>query len=309
MIVSTTLSYAAGGEPKRNVHGPAPALGATRTSEATGVDQPPAAARSDQDAAVAAVVNGEQITTDDIDQVMTSIDSKTVPRPANSSRKQVLERLIDQRLLTQQAILQGLDQDPRMVAAAKAQGLAVLARGYLEAIMTKATYPRRDDVHRFYLDHPELFSQRRVYRFQEMAIAAGEDLYSDLRDELKELDKLTDKQKVMPELAQWLETRNIKFKRNNATQAAEQLPMELVPRVHQMKDGDILLIPRGSAFVVSVLESSEAAPLDEQRAEPYIEQYLVNRARLQLAEDELKRLRAAATIEYVGPVISVDGAR
>jgi hypothetical protein len=107
----------------------------------------------------------------------------------------------------------------------------------------------------------------------------------------------------MPGLAQWLEGQHIQFRSNASTQAAEELPMELIRPVHEMKDGDILVLPRNSGFVVSLLETSQPMPLSEDQAKPAIEQFLQNRWREQTAVAEIKRLRNAATIEYVAPFV------
>ena len=52
--------------------------------------------------------------------------------------------------------------------------------------------------------------------------------------------------------------------------------------------------------VVSQLTAAQNQPLNEDQARPFIEQYLQNQERLKLSEEEMKRLRAAAKIEYVG---------
>ena len=150
----------------------------------------------------------------------------------------------------------------------------------------------------FYSEHPELFQERRIYRFREMAVTAPPDFQPKLRAQLEQLDKQLNKAKIMAELANWLQGQNIKFQTNVITQAAEQLPMELVTKIHQMKDGDLLLIPRGNDVVVSQLVRSQTAPLTEGESVPFIEQFLQNRNRRDLLDQELKRLRSASSIEY-----------
>ena len=117
---------------------------------------------------------------------------------------------------------------------------------------------------------------------------------------LDRLDKQPDKSKTMMQLAKWLQARNVKFQANITTQTAEQLPMEIVARIHRMKDGDLLIMPRGGAISVSQLDKSQNAPLTEEQSGPYIEQFLMNRKRMDLSTDEVKRLRAAAKIQYIG---------
>ena len=53
--------------------------------------------------------------------------------------------------------------------------------------------------------------------------------------------------------------------------------------------------------VVQLLHA-EDAPLGEAQAAPLIERFLAGRARLELAAAEVRRLREAASIEYVGDI-------
>jgi hypothetical protein len=52
-----------------------------------------------------------------------------------------------------------------------------------------------------------------------------------------------------------------------------------------------------------VLAGSRAEPVDEARAKPAIEQFLGNDAKRKLVESDIKGLRTAAKIEYVGKFV------
>jgi EpsD family peptidyl-prolyl cis-trans isomerase len=248
---------------------------------------------------VAAKVNGDEILSQQIDQALSRAGS--IPEAQQKqAQQQVLQRLIDQQLLVQQAIQKKLDRDPRVQAAIDAAKRQVLAQAYLEQVVQAAPKSTPEQVNAFYSEHPELFRDRRMYRLKELAIAAPADFQPQLRAELERLGKHPDKSKIMPQLITWLQSQNIKFQANVATQAAEQLPIELLGRIYQMKEGDLLMIPRGNAVVVSQLDKSQSAPLTKEQAAPFIEQFLQNRKRVDLSNEEMKRLRTAAKIEYVG---------
>jgi EpsD family peptidyl-prolyl cis-trans isomerase len=245
---------------------------------------------------VAATVNGENVSIQEVDSFIAGRED--AKNPANKvSRDEALARIIDQRVLTQQAIA----EDPEAVVGMNAAERSTRGQAYLNFVMARAAKPKPQEIDAFYSEHPELFAARRVYRFKEIAIEAPAQFHDALKAELDRLDQQPDKDAIMPELEGWLRDQGLRFRSNVARQGAEQLPMQLLPQVHTMKDGDLLLIPRVGTFVVSLLETSHTEPWDEQKATPLIEQYLLNLRRQQLAADEVKRLRDAATIRYFAP--------
>ncbi len=252
-------------------------------------------------------MNGDEILSQQIDQALARAGN--IPEAQQKQAQyQVLQRLIDQQLFVQQAIQKKLDRDPRVQAAMDAAKRQVLAQAYQEQVVSSAPKTTPEQVKAFYSEHPELFRDRRLYRLKELAIAAPADFQPKLRAELEQLGKRTDKSKTMTQLVTWLQSQNIKFQANVATQAAEQMPMDLLARVYRMKEGDLLAIPRGNAIVVSQLDKSQSVPLTEEQATPFIEQLLQNRKRVELSNEELKRLRTAAKIQYVGDFAIEKGA-
>ena len=248
---------------------------------------------------VAAKVNGDEISVDQIDQAMQRLGNVPAAR-AKQAQKQVLDRLVDQQLLVQKAMEQKLDRDPNIVAAVEASKRQILAQAYIQRVMGGAGKGTEQQINDFYEQHPELFKERRVYRFAQMAIASPNDKRQAIRAKLEELEKQVDKGRVLPQLAEWLRSQDIQFRVTQNTQGAEQLPLESLPRYHKLNVGDLVFMPSQQGVAVAQLTGVQTQPLNEEQARPYIEQFLQNKERLKLSEDEVKRLRAAAKIEYVG---------
>jgi EpsD family peptidyl-prolyl cis-trans isomerase len=241
---------------------------------------------------VAAKVNKEEISVSQINGALGRLGNVPSDR-AKQAAREVLDKLIDQDLLVQKAMDKKLDRDPNVMQALEAGRRQILAEAYLQKLVGSVAKPSGDDVKVYYDQHPELFAQRRIYRLQELTVAGGKELLPDLQEKVGKAKNLGD-------VAEWLKEKNIRFAGDVATKAAEQLPMELVPKFAQMKDGQTAVIPGDKAMMLVQLVASQSAPIDLHGASPAIEQYLTNQRRNDLVSKEVKDLRANAKIEYVG---------
>jgi EpsD family peptidyl-prolyl cis-trans isomerase len=241
---------------------------------------------------VAAKVNADEITVHQVNGALPRLNNPTAEQ-AKTASKQVLERLVDQQLFIQKAMEAKLDRDPLVVTAIENSKREILARAWLERAMAAAPKPKPEEIKDFYGKHPELFSERRVYQLQEIALQVKPDQVAGLRDALKGMKSLND-------VAAYAKANNIPAAANNSVRAAEQLPMEFAARIHTMKDGEIVAVPGKGGIAVVQIARSQPQPLTEEKSTPFIEQFLQNKARMELGQSEIKALRAAAKIEYVG---------
>ena len=240
----------------------------------------------------AAKVNKEEITVHQINFVLQQ-QRGLPPEQAASASKQVLERLVDQELALQKAQDQKLDREPRVVQQLEAARREIIARAYVEKIGNGAPKPTPAEIKAYYDAHPALFKERRVYSLQELSVQAKPEEVDGLRAKLAS-------SKDFPEFVNYLKSSDIKFAANQVVRAAEQLPMASVDKFAALKDGQSVFNAVPGGVQILFLAGSRSQPVDEQRAVPAVEQFLLNERKRKVVEDDLKALRAAAKIEYVG---------
>ncbi|HEV7915195.1 MAG TPA: EpsD family peptidyl-prolyl cis-trans isomerase [Albitalea sp.] len=243
----------------------------------------------------AARVNKEEITVHQINYVLQQ-QRGLPPEQAASAGKQVLERLIDQELALQKAGEQRVDRDPRVSQQIEAARREIIARAYMEKIGAGAPKPTPDEIKKYYEEHPALFKDRRIYTLQEIAIEAPPAQIEAAREKLTGTKDIND-------FINYLKSQDIKFVGNQAVRPAEQLPLAALPTFARMKDGQTLFNKTPTGAQIVVLASSRSQPVDELRAKPAIEQFLLNERKRKVVDDDLKALRASAKVEYVGDYV------
>jgi len=242
---------------------------------------------------VAARVNADEITVHQVNYVLARSQNVT-PEVAAQAKRDILDRLVDQHLARQKAIENKLDRSPNVMQAIEAAKSEILARAYLEQIAVAIPKTAPWETQKYYNEHPELFVQRRLFDLEELAFVAKGDVVKGLHERLSRAHSMQD-------IADWLQSRGVKFVANRGVRAAEQIPLELLPKVQAMKEGQIQLFEAGGErFQVIRVVAYKAEPVDEQTATPRIQQFLFNRRSSEVMAKEMKRIKEQAKIEFVG---------
>ena len=239
----------------------------------------------------AARVNKDEITVHQIGAVLAQ--QAVRPEQTAQAEREALERLIARQLAVHKASELKLDRDPKVVQAIEAARHDILARAYADRLSEGLARPTATEVKRYYDSHPALFAERKVYELQEFAIEGDAALVESLRAALPTVSSAEQVQAL-------LQTRQVKFVGSRSVRAAEQLPLSLLPTLARLSEGQGVLqpTPRGAQWIV--VQRVQAQPVDEERAARAIEQFLLNEQKRKLLADDLKALRAAAKVEYVG---------
>lgn len=238
-------------------------------------------------------VNGDEITVHQINQMLER-QQGIKPEQADAASRQILEGLIDQQLAVAKAEEQKLDRDPQVVQLLDATRRNILARTYLEkAAAAGAGTPSADEVRKYYDTKPALFADRKVYALQEFTVPASKDQTLAVIEKLKAVH-------TPAEYAEVLKLNGMKFNTNQVTQAAEGLPLAILDKLSKVGNGESLFITGTDGFKAILVMATKPQPATFEQAKPAIEQFLTVERRREFAQKEIKNLRAAAKIEYIG---------
>lgn len=248
---------------------------------------------------VVAKVNGEAISMWQVNSVLTAEAQGVAGEIAVQAKNVILDKLIEQQLVVQQAEAAGLGDNPKVVSAIDEARREILARSYLEQIAAAQPKPGLEDAKQYYADHPELFGGRRVYSIQEIRLAPNA---------LPEVQKLVVEKKSMSQIAKYLEARKIAFTTNSGVRPAEQLPFIAAARLYDAKDGETYAFEMPTATVILQVVSSEKQPISEEKALPGILQFLAKQRGSEAVAKEMNALRERARIERIGDLTETDTA-
>ena len=261
---------------------------------------------------VVAKVNGDGITLRELNDYFSRIESRSAS-DAKIDKMQVLDAVVDERLLVQRSIENGLDREPETIAAVGRARRRVLAQAAIDHATGGAKVSYRE-ISTFYKGHPDLFERRKTYVFRRFDLVAKE-LQPSLKAEL-------DKAGSSAEVGSILKSANVNFTDHTEIRAAELLPAEVLKRAAEMQNGDILIFRQPSQVVMMQLMKSIPEPVDIARATPSIRAFLSDSRRRNAAASLLKGLRQDAKIEYkeglidglpvqadAGPLDSMEGKR
>jgi len=249
---------------------------------------------------IAAKVNGVEITTHQIDSVMKGAQNVTAENVAEF-RKKALDKLIDQQLVIDKASKESLDRTPDVILEIEAAKKEILARAYLKKMLANSSEINDSEFKKYYDEHTELFSKRRIYNLQDISTQSSPQTLALLKEDVAA-------QKSMMDIAESLKAKGIKYSSGSFTRPAEQLPLDILPKMQVLKDGDMFVWQSGDIAHAIKLTSVEESPVGLVEATPMIKNYFINTRGKQIVEDKIKKFRQEAKIEYLGAFASLQNA-
>ncbi len=241
---------------------------------------------------VAAKVNKEEISVHQINFLLKQ-QPGLKPEQAEQVSKTILEGLIDQELAYQKAIDMKLDRSPDVMQAIQEADHQIIARAYFQKLAEAIPRPTDQEIKQFYDSHPALTTQRRIYAFQEIMAQVPQEKMKDVTTQLQTAHSVQ-------EMIDMLKSDGINYGVNQAVRRAEQLPFNQLDTYAAMKDGSVTLRPLKQGLLITVLAGSKTEPFTLEQAKPLIENWLIGQANQKMMSDEIKKLRDAAKIEYMG---------
>ncbi|MDD4881396.1 MAG: EpsD family peptidyl-prolyl cis-trans isomerase [Gallionellaceae bacterium] len=245
----------------------------------------------------AAVVNGKVVAAEQIEAEMAKLGQIPVDQ-AQSVANRVLRNVVDQELLAQQAAQAKLDSQAEVRMKIDAARRQILAEAQIAVLTKEAVSPAEAEVKAYFDGHPELFSQRRIYKLQELIAGTTPENIAEARE-------LASQAKGPREFATALQAKGIPVGVREVAKAAEDLPDELLVKLNQMKPGEMITTAPGGKLTLVVLADMEQRPVSYEQASPMIERYLANMKKRNQIEVELKKIRTQAKIEYTAPYADI----
>jgi EpsD family peptidyl-prolyl cis-trans isomerase len=241
---------------------------------------------------VIASVDGEEISVHQMNTLLARAKGIT-PETLPQAKQEILAGLVEQQLAVNLAVSKKLDRTPEVVTEIENAKREILGRAALQQIAAAQPKPTDAEAEKYFNDHPALFAERRVFNLQEIAIRKNGQNVGDLEARVNSA-------KSMEEVASWLKENKVEFSANGGTRSAEQIPLEVLPKLHTFKDGQLGLIESKDAYLVMRLVASRSQPVTLEQATPTIKVFLANQRGTEAVKQERDLLKAKAKIEYFG---------
>lgn len=237
---------------------------------------------------VAAVVNGEEITLQEI-----NAELGNAPIPEGVDKKQVqqaaLQRIVERRLLAQAARDDELDKTPDYLLRERQLRDALLVQLMGQRAERALKVPGQQEIDKFIAENPVMFGERKIFTVDRIQFPLPKDAA-----QLKALEG----DHSMEAVANNLRSMGIAFRRDSAQVDSAILGQQRVRQIEALPAGEPFVIPENGIATVGVITGARAEPVPPANARPIAVEVLRNRQLGETMQQRLKQSRAAAKIEY-----------
>jgi len=235
-----------------------------------------------------AVVNGEEITASELNDTLTN-DNSLAGLDPKQARAAELQKLVDRKLIVQQAKESGLDKTPEFINQQRRGTEDLLINMLVSRQANSQQIPSTAEIAKFEAERPGMFANREKWTLDQLNYPLPKD------------PAVTAKiaaAKSLDEVAQALTSAGIQYTKSTREFDSALLPPAMYAQLGKLQPGEPFVAPGPDRAVASVITAREPAPFtpDQQRqlALSQMKRERVN----QLLNQRIKDLKAKAKIEY-----------
>lgn len=237
---------------------------------------------------VAAVVNGEEIT---LQEINAELGTANIPEGADreAAQQAALQRIVERRLLAQAAREEGMDQTPEFLLRQRQLENALLIQLLSQRTERSTQVPDQAAIDDYIAENDSMFGERAIFTLDRIQFPMPEDL--------SRLQVLEDDHS-MEEVAATLNRLNIEFSRGPAQMDSLRLGPERLERVRALPEGEPFVLPENGLVTVAVITGSASQPITGEQARPLALQAMRSESVNEALQQRLTAAKAQAEIEY-----------
>jgi len=235
-----------------------------------------------------AVVNNEEITAADLNAELASANLSATAA-TKDARNAALQRLINRRLLEQQARSDGIDKSPDFLNQQRRLTENLLINMLVSRQVNTTQLPTPAQISQYEASRPEIFSKREIWTLDQIIYPLPKDAAL--------LAKLA-AAKTLDQVAQALTGVNIQFSRATRKIDSALIPPDNYAQIMALSPGEPFIVTGPDKAVASSITAREPAPLPEDKARQLALDGLRRDQVNNFLNQRLKDLKAKAKIQY-----------
>lgn len=235
-----------------------------------------------------AVVNGEEITSSELNDALSN-DKVAAGASTKEIRAAELQKLIDRKLIVQQARSDGLDKTPEFVNQQRRMTEDLLLNLLIGKRLSTSQVPSANEIASYETTHPQMFAGREIWTLDQIAYPLPKDAA---------LSAKLVAAKTLPEIAQILTSSGVQFTRGSRKVDTAVFPNEVYAQVTRVAPGEPFIAGGTDQAVANVISAREPAPLSGDQARSLALNGMRKDDATKIIQDRVKDLRGKAKIEY-----------
>jgi len=235
-----------------------------------------------------AVVNNEEITAADLNAELGN-SNVAAGDASKEARAQALERLVERRLLAQQAKSDGIDKSPEFLNQQRRLTEDLLINLMISRQSNSQQVPSADEIAKFEAGRPGMFAKHEIWTLQQVNYPLPKD------------PAVTAKlaaAKSLDELAQALTAAGIQFTRSTKQFDTALLSPELYAQLGNLAPGEPFIAPGPGKAVANVISARQPLPFSADQSRQLALSQLKRDQANQLVTQRVKDLKAKAKITF-----------